>query len=464
MKNKSSGELFIYFKSYLQKHAIYIVVLGIILAASIIRINIYGDPGLSIATNDTQSYVESSQSPLFSSEMITGRRLLTTNIIYKIFEPKEGYKIKANGSVDTTRRVFQRGFDKIVVFQLFLSIIGWGILAFTISKSIRTPSLKVLSTIIIMLFAFSPQLADWDSVLMAESMNFSLFALQLAILIKLVFSLYKDPNSNATIWLSLWMVIYFLWTFIRPTNLFVSFVTLAMLAGMLLFVKYRKSKHLYSAILFSASLFIIGAVTTGQSERSQNYDVYQDDLLIYPERVSILKEWGMPDPSSPEFQPWFEKYSTKTMLRFMVTYPGYPTNKIIKDFPQAFNVANQTYFKAPEQWRARNIMIPIGESFHPENTSPFLLNLFMLFCLILIAFKNTKGISRPWAWIGIWLFLSAGVTMILAIIGDTWGLNRHALFSTMVYRILMWINLIVIMDIAITNSTQNNDLSLQPQK
>src|SRR5687768_8871463 len=83
----------------------------IILIASIFRIGIHGNPALSIATNDTDSYVESSRVPLFSSEMMTGRRLLSTNLIYKILEPKEGYEILVNGSVETRRRQIQPGFD-----------------------------------------------------------------------------------------------------------------------------------------------------------------------------------------------------------------------------------------------------------------------------------------------------------------------------------------------------------------
>ena len=96
-------------------------ILGIIILASIIRIFANGDPNFSIAGNDTLSYVEASQVPLFSSEIMTGRRLLTTNIVYKIFEPKEGYQIIVNGSVVTMRRDFQPGFNSIVILQLIMS-------------------------------------------------------------------------------------------------------------------------------------------------------------------------------------------------------------------------------------------------------------------------------------------------------------------------------------------------------
>jgi hypothetical protein len=65
---------------------------------------------------------------------MTGRRLLTTNIVYKFFEPKDGYQITVNGSLFTAKREFQPGFDRIAILQLIMSILGWGYLALTISE------------------------------------------------------------------------------------------------------------------------------------------------------------------------------------------------------------------------------------------------------------------------------------------------------------------------------------------
>ena len=417
------------------------------------RINLYGDPSLSIASNDTLSYVESSRAPLFSIEMLTGKRLLTTNLLYKVFEPKEGYKILVNGSISTLQREFQPGFNNIAITQLIVSIIGWGFLALSVSENIKNPLMKILSVVMIILFAYTPQMADWDSILMSESLTFSIFALSLAILIKLAFSVYKNPNSNISVWFILWIIVYFLWNFVRATNMFASFVTLAMIGGLLVFNKYRKNKYIYFGLVLIIGIFVLGTATTSKSVRSLNYDVFYDDLLSEPARVAILEKWGMPSPNSPEFQPWFEENATKTIIRFMVSYPGYPTAKIIKDFPHSFTEIKQTYFKIPWQGPIRDYMMTIGDAIHPENTTPFLMDLILLFGLIYLAIKN-KNDSRPWAWVGIWLFLTAGITHILAILGDTWGLNRHALFSTMIYRMFMWMFCIIVMDIAIEENTQ----------
>jgi len=430
----------------------------IVIIACVMRIWVYGDLNLSIAGNDTMSFIESSRVPWFSREMLTGQRLLATNLLYKAFEPEDGYKILVNGSIETTSRKFQVGLNKIAVAQTVFSIIGWGCLALSVSEHIKNSSIKNLSSFLILLFAFTPQVADWDSILMSESLNFSLFALQLAILIKLAFLMHKDPNIKAIGWFILWAFSYFLWTFVRPTNLFIAPVTFTMCAGLLLYIRFRKSNYIYSALIFSILVFTIGFVTTGNSSRSLNYDVYIDDLLPYPTRVAILQGWGMPAPDSPEFQPWFKTNSTKTLVRFMVTYPGYPITKIIKDFPFAFTEIKQTYFSISGNKGVRNTMLLVGEALHPENTTPFLLGLILLIGIINLANIN-QGNIQPWAWIGTWIFLSASVSLVLSIIGDTWGLNRHALLSTTSFRLCMWLFSIIILDIALDQSKN----SLRPQ-
>ena len=440
------------------------LVIGIVIVASILRIWVYGDPNLSIAGNDTLSYVESSQVPLFSSEIMTGRRLLTTNIVYKIFEPKEGYKIIVNGSLATARRDFQPGFDKIVVLQLILSIIGWSLLAFIISEYIQNPWLKILSAVTIVAFAYTPQMADWDSILMSESLTFSLFAFLVAILVKLVFSIYKDSNSKISIYIIVWAIAYFLWTFLRDTNLFTSFITIGMVAILLFSIKYRRNKYLYGILAFVAAVLILGLNTSSNSTRSlvQLSHVYNDDFLHNTATVSTLEKLGMPAPDSAEYQDWFQKNSSKTLIKYMLIHPGYPIGKTLKDFPQAFTEIKQTYFKMPYA-QSRELSMELGNALHPENTTPFLLDLFLLLGFILLAVKNTNERSRPWAWIGIWLMLTASITIVPTILGDTWALNRHALFSTVIYRLFMWVFSIVIIDIALGQNTPTEKLSISQE-
>lgn len=436
------------------------IVLGIVLVASIIRIQAYGDVKLSIAGNDTQSYVDASQFPLFSSEMFTGRRLLTTNLLYKIFEPQEGYEILVNGSIQTTRRVIQPSFVGIAILQLTLSLIGWGMLAIVVAKYIQNFLLKIISTVIILIFAFTPQMADWDSILLSESITFSLFALSFAILIHIVFSVFKNPNANTKGWIALWLFVFFVWTFLRDTNLFISIVTILLILTLYFLPSYRKNKVLYFPLVFLILTFILGFTTASQSTRSQVQlvNIYQDDLLSSPLRTEILQEMGMPTPYTPEYQIWFEENATSTLVKFMIQYPGYPLEKIIKDFPLSFTEIEQTYFKAPEL-EARTTLKIIGDALHPQNTTPFVVSLLLLIGLIQLSIKK-NGNSPAWAWIALWLFISSSIMLIPTILGDTWALNRHALLSTTIYRLSMWLFAIIIIDIALEKNSQATQITL----
>jgi len=232
------------------------------------RIRLYGNPALSIAGNDTQSYVKSSQVPLFSADILTGRRLLTTNLVYKLFEPKTGYQILVNGSLETRNRKLQPGFDRIALLQLTFSILGWGMLAYFIAENLQSTWTKILSVILILAFGYSPHIADWDSILMSESLTFSLFALQFALLIKMTFLIYRNPRANITPWAVLWGVIYFLWTFLRDTNLFTSLMTLGMIIILFAIPAYRRNKTLTGSSIFLSLIFILGFVTAEISVRS----------------------------------------------------------------------------------------------------------------------------------------------------------------------------------------------------
>lgn len=437
--------------SYKQPDLTSLIILTMVIAASVARTRLYGDIRLSIASNDTSSYVDSSHVRLFSTEIMTGRRPLTTNLLYKILEPKEGYEILVNGSGDTTRRAFQPGFDRIVILQLILSLLGWGYLAITVAEHLSNPFMKFLGAFIIVVFAFTPQIADWDSVLMSESLTFSMFSFQAAILVRLVFLTYKDPDTRVPAYTVVWAAVTFLWTFLRDTNLFSSVMTFMLISCLFISQRYRKSTILHFMLSISAGFAILGLITSGNSTRSliQTAHVFESDLLPSPARVASLQAMGMPEPYSTEYQVWFLEKGSTALVRILLIHPGYTAEKIIKDFPPSFTNINQTYFKAPEQAEARGILMSLGNALHPENTTPFLMTALLLIGLIYIATKNINSTSQPWAWLGMWLFLTACTVLFVTILGDTFGLNRHSIFPTMIFRLCMWIFSIIAMDIAL---------------
>ena len=429
-----------------QPNTMRILVLGVILVACFFRIKLYSDPALSIAGNDTQSYVDSSRVSLFSKEIFTGRRLFSTNLLYKIFVPDD-YKILINGSIATSHLVPQPGFEKLVIFQLILSVLGWGFLAFTFAEFIKDPLMKILGASIVVLFAFTPQMADWDSILMSESPTFSLFALQFALTIWIIFSLYRNPEANNKLLGFIWAIVFFFWVFLRDSNLYVTIINIGAILITMVSTQYRKNKFLQVMLVYLAVIFVIGTITSSQSSRLriQLVNVYSDDIFPSALRVQILQGMGMPPPNSSEYNNWLDESGGSAYIKFMLKHPGYTITKLARDFPPSFTEIEQTYFRAPTLEPTRTYLITIGDGLHPQNYTPFIISTILTIGLVYTAIKRNNDII-PWAWLGTLLFTSATITIAASIFGDTWALNRHALFSTTSYRLLSWMFLIVIID------------------
>lgn len=437
----------------------------IVVLAVAVRIKSQGDPRLSVATDDTSSYIASSGSPLFSWEAFSGQRLFTTNLVYKLLKPDQGYKILVNGSGNTRRRQIQPDFVYVVVLQFILSVICWVILALSVSKRIHHPILKILATILILAFAFVPQIADWDSILSSESLSFSLFALQAGLLIELVFRFaYTFQIDLKTFWLIvMWLVIVFFWTFLRDAHIFGVFLTILLIVGVVFLNRFTGQRNLVAILFVLAMYFLLGLITSGNSVRAVQpmANVYYANILTSPVRVEIMQKYGMPFPESQEFNEWFPINAKRVYIKFMLFHPGYVVSGYFKDIPLAFYENIQPYFHTGKVTSLRGAVIPFGDMLHSLAVTPVLVDLILLFAVLMNVFYKNNSENRAWAWLGVWMFLFANILMFINIFGDTWGLARHALLSTMVFRLFMWLYIMVLMDIMITS--QKTESALQGQ-
>jgi len=441
-----------------EKHGTYVVLI-LVIAWAVFRLYAYGSPSLSIAGNDTATFIEGSQVPLFSAEMMTGRRLLTTNLLYKAFEPENGYQILVNGSQKTTRRIFQPGFEGITNLQFIVSVLGWSALAISLAFQMKSQLAKIASALIIPAFGFTPQIADWDSILMSESLTFSLFVLQLALLIHIVFSLHKDPDVKLTRWLIVWGAVYFFWANLRDTNNYAALVLVGLTCLALFSPRYRFNKTLIGTVIFGITLFVLGITTFKASDRSllSTINIYIGDIFPHPARVAFMQEeLGMPQPNTPEFDAWFKDNGVTAVTRFFVSHPGYVTEKLLRDFPYAFKQSVQAYFTIPEKKSLRNGLIILGESLHTEASTPFMLGSLLLLGIFIAAINKTSEIAYSWAWICAFVFMIATIAIIPTILGDTWALHRHTIFSIAMYRLSMWIFAIILIDFSLQQGSIKN--------
>ncbi|MBK8619660.1 MAG: hypothetical protein IPN96_21755 [Anaerolineales bacterium] len=429
-----------------------IVILIIMVLATVIRVKAQGDPRLSIANDDTSSYVTSSEISLLSWEAFTGRRLFTTNLIFQLFKPEEGYEILVNGSGNTTKRQLQPSFVNIALLQFIVSIISWYVLTLTIVRRLKNPIPKILAALLIPAFAFVPQMADWDSVLSSESFSLSLFALQTGLLLELAFLMQNPPGKSLHITLlaSVWTLVVLLWAFLKDAHLYGVIVLAAMLAVTLIPVNFLKQKIVYLSLLILTASILIGWSSAGNSKRSliQLEHVYTANILTNPAYVASMQEYGMPDHESPEYEQWFISNAKDAYLKFLLTHPGYTVTAYFKDIPYAFSENAQSYFNTQPQYQLRKALIPVGDILHPEHWVAMYADILILLGILAIALKNSSTENKTWAWISTWMFLSASANMFINIFGDVYALPRHALVATMIFRLFMWIFIIVIVDMA----------------
>jgi hypothetical protein len=292
---------------------------------------------------------------------------------------------------------------------------------------------------------------------MSEALTFSLFVLQLALLIYIVFTVYQNPTAKVTPWMILWGIIYFFWANLRDTNNYAGLVLVGLSILTLLAPPFRKNKKIIGMVVFGVLLFAVGIFSFQQSGRSRlsTINIFIGDIFPHPARVEYMqKELGMPEPKTDEFSIWFEENGVTAATRFIFAHPGYALEKLSRDFPDAFHQGTQTYFVIPDKKIFRQYLISVGEGFHPETITPFFFSLIFIIGILFTAIQGKTETAYPWLWISAYVVMVSTIAIIPTILGDTWALHRHTIFSIAMYRFSMWLCALIVMDFSLQNNLQ----------
>jgi len=434
-------------------------VIAILLLGGYFRFVAYWDFGLSVANPETLSYIESSRARIFSWDIFAGRRLFTTNLLYKLANdadkcPIPPYSAPAIG--EERPREIHPCFDAIVKLQNWLAIISWIFLALIISRWLNTLFAKITAPLIILLFAFTPQIAEWESILSPESLSLSLLAASFGFLVELSLTLAHGKeqigNKKFRLILVAWFVVYSLWIFIRDVHLYTIVPTVILIALLLFFKSFTKSLPLIIIISFLGGVFVLGYLSAKDGFRATNgplnhaFDAY---IWPYPARVEIMEQYGMPDRDSAEFKTWFGANATKTYAYFLATHPRFVISTLWNHMAEFTSDFIQPYYDAGKLPN-RNSLVLIGEMVHPETGAVFLIDSLLLLVLIFVAIKSKRALSMAWCWLAIWLFAVAITSLLPSFFGDVGGTHRHIFPSIELLRLFMWVFLIQQMDALLT--------------
>ena len=172
---------------------------------------------------------------------------------------------------------------------------------------------------------------------------------------------------------------------------------------------------------------------------------FSEYILPYPARVSFMENLGMPDPASTTYAEWFNENAPRAYARFLLFHPGFTLTSISSNLGGIFSENIQPYFFS-EQTSIRKTLIAVNDILHPNTHLVFILDILLITGLIFSAFRGKNRNSTIWAWLGAWLFISASVMLVINFFADSIGITRHTLFSVELFRLMLWLFLIILFD------------------
>ena len=428
----------------------------------------YGDLRLSIANAETDSYINSSRASIFSWKIFAGQRLFTTNLIYKMANDSENCPITSYGKPgigEEDDREIQPCFDKIALLQNFLAMFGWCFLGWMLARHLKNPFIKVVAATFVMLFGFTPQIAEWDSVLSPEALSLSMFAIVLGIALELAFRVAKSKTPLKTktekFLLAVLVATFLLWAFVRDVHLYAIPITLVLITPLFFIKSFRQAKALIATFIILLIFFMVGYISARDSYRATRYPLMNSlDAYIwpYPARVEFFRNYGMPDMEgptyfdSPKYQAWADENAAKAYAIFLVSHPRFVITTLWENMDLLTGDYAQPYFFTNEV-KNRDFMLVIGEMVNPESGVVYLLTLVLVIVLFIQTLSKRVPNLSAWAWLAVWVYGIAAATLFISYFGDTAGLRRHILPSVEMFRLFLIIFLMPFLDLSLTEKT-----------
>jgi hypothetical protein len=153
----------------------------------------------------------------------------------------------------------------------------------------------------------------------------------------------------------------------------------------------------------------------------------------------------MPDPTSAEYSTWFVENAPRAYARFLLAHPGYTLTSLTSELGGIFSENIQPYFYS-EQTPARIALMAVNDMLHPKTHLVFILDILLLAGLLFSIFRRKNKNFTVWLWLGIWIFLSASLTLAVGFFADSIGVTRHTMFAVELFRLMLWLFLIILFD------------------
>jgi hypothetical protein len=402
------------------------------------------------AFRDTSTYVQTAMQPITSSSFWIGERSFTLPLVYKILH------IDLNNFTQANRL---RAVD---TFQTWLSIISWTALALALALSLRQPWLSGLAFALTLFFSLNLEISIWDSLLLSESVSFSLFALLLAGWIGMGLLPSKwQAGLMGWIFLAATIVITILYSFTRDTNLY--FVVAG--AGVLLLVSFFmrgfaaiSRKYAYAYTVFALALFIFQTATVQVGNRweihiydhlalrilpnLQMRQYYIDSgLPVTPDLMAITNMLGYQyhdyldfDPRMAPVRAWIQASGRATFLNYMLSHPSQTFLEPIQQISHLVNGSNLEYrYPRYALQPVPPSISQLNEQFYSHQASVLWLTGVLILIGLFLDWRNPET-HRPLWWVLAAIALSIYPLMLIVWNGNPLEIERHAAQIGIQYR------------------------------
>ncbi|HCK65986.1 MAG TPA: hypothetical protein DHW49_06950 [Anaerolineae bacterium] len=378
---------------------------------------------------DTDIYVRISTQPILSDEFLYVDRPFVFPLLLQIANQE---------------------FRHTVIFQLGLTILAWGVLAWSISTFFKNNLLRLFSFVIILALSLVRHLAGWDFVLMTESLSLSIFALFIVSGIWLLrgWKIYK---------VIICLILAFLFAFTRDTNAYL----LLMFGGLILisiFIRWLNKKFL----IFVFGFFIIYFFSNLNADLSQRWifpltNVIGKRILPRPDVLPTFEACGMPitpellsaaglyanennrqlsvDPALEGFRVWLAEDGKSCYMKWLILNPISTAQDALKELDAMI------YFEWVGGYFSRRYqdILPsrVERVLYPVYFLPYLLVGLTLIAFYSI-FKQSWRENPLWI-IAIMLCLTIFPHLYITWHGDDMAPERHALSVGMQLSLTMWL-------------------------
>ena len=423
----------------------------------------YGRMDDSVAVQDTGSYFETAEKAAPTLTFFEQQRSITFPLLIRLSNPSGEYELTqmAEPFFGTEPRLtVQPGTEAVIRNQTIISIFCWIGCTLLIVSSLNGWFAKALAAFLILSFGFVPQIADWDSILSSESLNFSLFALLVGLLIKVL------PNGKADNF-GAWaagvglLIVNFLWIFTRDTNAYfvVAEAVLLIIAAIIYWT--RRSGQRISALLCGfllAGLFIFHQGTFRESERWMVplLNNLVTNIFPYEERVEFFEQYNMPVDEetlsltgSAEYNEiteneklihWTRRFGMQTYQRWLLSMPLWCVQQVYENLDGFFEENRQPFFYGSKEQRPHWAEKP-GNLLHPLSAAVIVIDLLLIIFMGSKMVRSGSSSDIRFFWLMLIMFLGGGLLMSLAYLGEVRSIWRHVLGGVTALRLTLWLGI-----------------------